>query len=188
VVTFATLITQHGFPFSPEGDDLSGTDQIYAGSFSYSGGDGYSNALERINGIQEITIDYSALVPDGQTVDSLTLGIAADDFQNTVFGNPFTALVNNQQNAVLSDTLNGLNQTAPLVQFLTIGIGNIRADNTLTLTIRQASGGTPARGGDLPQGDGWAIDFLTIGITTIPTQGTVALAGLAGLVSLRRRR
>lgn len=186
VVTFATLITPHGFPFSPEGDDLAGTDQIYAGAFSYVGGDGYSNALERINGAQVINVDYSALVPEGQTVDSLTLGIAADDFQYPVFANPYTAVVNDQIDPVLSSTLNGLDQTNPNVQFFTIGIGNIRADNTLTLVIRQASG--VSRGDPQPQGDGWAIDFLTIGITTVPSQGTMALAGLAGLVSLRRRR
>lgn len=189
VVTYATLITEHPFPFDPTDSDFPGTDQIFAGAFNYSAGDGYSGYGGRINGIQVIEINYSELVPEGQFVESLTLGIAADDFQFGVFGNEFTAVVNGQVDQTLSATLNGLQQTGPVVQFFTIGIGNIREDNTLTLQIRQAAG-TPPRvvGGQTAVGDGWAIDFLTIGVTTIPTPGSLALTGLAGLCMVRRRR
>ena len=35
-------------------------------------------------------LDYSSLVPSGKPITSFTLGIAADDFQYPVFGQPFT--------------------------------------------------------------------------------------------------
>lgn len=187
VITAANNSFAHGYPFDPEVGEYPGTDQIYVGSFQYSGGDGYSQYANRITGIQTVTIDYSSLVPEGQTLTSLTLGIAFDDFQNPVFGNPYTVVVNNGVNAALTGLANQIDQTTPLTRLYTIGLdlATLRDDHTLTLQIRQASGGQ--RGG-VPQGDGWAIDFLTIGATTIPTPGAATLAALAGLVGLRRRR
>lgn len=187
-VTFATNQYFHpNWPFTPEGDDFPGTDTMYAGAFNYAGGDGYSNSAGRVNGAQVIVIDYSGLIADGQTIISFTLGIAADDFQFPTFGNPFTAVVNGSVNPVLSEVLNNFNQTGPFVQYFTIGIdpASLSPDHTLELIIRQAAGGEP---GAAPFGDGWAIDFLTVGVETVPTPGAAMLAGLAAIASLRRRR
>src|SRR5262249_5686411 len=80
-VTDATGTFAHSYPFTPSAGDYPGTDQIYVGSTQTGAHDGYSTSAPRINGPQVITMDYSSLVPAGQTVQTLTLGIASDDFQ-----------------------------------------------------------------------------------------------------------
>jgi hypothetical protein len=72
-------------------------------------------------------------------------------------------MVNGVTNTALTAALNALNQTGPYEQFLTIGISPsvLLPGDVLTLSIDE--GGTG--------GDGWAIDFLTIGITTSPAPG-----------------
>ncbi len=101
----------------------------------------------------------------------LTLGIAADDFQNTVFGNPFTASVNGITNVALTNELNSLNQTGPVVQFFTIGIDPSLLSSTNVLTLTISEGGTG--------GDGYAVDFLTVGVTTqsVPEPSGLILLG-----------
>ena len=183
-VTMASLITPHGYPFSPGPGDFQGTDQIYVGSVQTGAHDGYSEAAQRINGPDTMTMDYSSLVPAGQHLTSLTLGIAADDFQNAVFGQPFTAKINGTTAVALSAELNSLNETGPVVQFFTIGISPslLLANNVMTLSIDEGGDG----------GDGYAIDFLTIGITTqsVPEPSSLILlgAGAMSVLTLGRRR
>ena len=174
----------HSFPFSPYAGDFPGTDQIYTSTTQTAGGDGYSTYGGRLPGPQVLTLDYSSLVPVGQTVQTLTLGIAADDFQFPMFGQPFVAAVNGTTEQTLTNSLNGINETGPLVQYLTIGIDPSRllASNVLTLSINENGDGS----------DGWAVDFLTIGVTTVPVPepsslGLIALAGGGWLVTRRRR-
>jgi hypothetical protein len=159
VVTHATLAVHHSYPFSPNPTDYPGTDQIYVGHVQTAGHDGYSQSGGRLNAPQVITLDYSSLIPAGQTVATLTLGIGADDFQFPAWGQPFTAKINGATNAALTAALNGLNQTGPYEQFLTLGIAPslLQANHVLTLSIDEGGDG----------GDGWAIDFLTVGITTV---------------------
>lgn len=160
VVTRSTSSFGHSFPFSPTVNDYSGTDQIYVGHTQTTGYDGYSGYGGRLNGPQVITLDYSSLVPAGQKVATLTLGIGADDFQFPNWGQPFTAMINGVTNAALTAALNGLNQTGPYEQFLTVGIDPalLQANKVLTLSIDEGGNG----------GDGWAVDFLTVGVTTVP--------------------
>jgi hypothetical protein len=178
VVTYATLITPHGFPFSPN-NDFAGTDQIYVGQVQTGYHDGYSQYGGRLNGPQVIVLDYSSLVAAGQSVETLTLGIAADDFQQPRFRQPYTATVNGYQIAELTTVLNNLDQTHPKVQFFSIGIDPtiLGDDHLLTLSINQGGNG----------GDGWAIDFLTVGVTTIPEPATLVLLA-AGMWCVRRRK
>jgi hypothetical protein len=172
VVTFGSGPFGHGFPFSPDVGDFPGTDQIYVGSTQTGSHDGYSAFAGRLNGPQVFTLDYSALVSPGQVVASLTFGIAADDFQFPVLGQPFAATVNGIANASLTAQLNALDQSGPVVQFFSIGLDPALASlsNVLTVTIDQGGDG----------GDGWAVDFLTVGVTTVavPEMGTFALTAL----------
>ena len=169
VVTSATLIQGHGFPFDPQGD-YAGTDQIYVGYPQGAQYDGYSRHATRAYGPQVITMDYGAAVPQGHHVTTLTLGLAADDFQQPSWHQPFSAWVNGQYDATLSGGLNALNQTGPKVQFHTIGIdtGILQPNHELTLTIDEDGTG----------GDGWAIDFLTIGVTTAQDPATIGLSNV----------
>lgn len=168
VVTHSTATFNHSFPFSPTAGDYPGTDQIYVGHTQTGTFDGYAGAASRINGPQVITLDYSSLVPAGQAVATLTLGIGADDFQFPNWGQPFTVMINGATNAALTSAINGLNQTGPYEQFLSIGIDPavLQANHILTLSIDEGGNG----------GDGWAVDFLTVGVTT-------AQAGLGSLQS-----
>ena len=84
----------------------------------------------------------------------------------------------------LINELNGLVQTGPEVQFFSIGLdpGLLESSNILTLTIDQAGDGR----------DGWAIDFLTVGVTSSPVPlppalGLFAMAAISALGLSRRR-
>jgi len=159
-VTYSPLITGHYYPFTPSVGDYAGTDQIYVGSNQTASHEGYSSSSERQPGPQYISLDYSSLLSQGDVIDTFTLGIAADDFQYLSFGQPFVALVNGMENTGLTDVLNGLDQSGPVVQFLTFGIDPTTLDpsDVLNLSIDQTGDG----------GDGWAIDFLSVGVTTSP--------------------
>ncbi len=182
-VTLATNGFGHGYPFSPS-SDFPGTDQIYVGSNQTGAHDGYSSATQRINGPAVFTLDYSSLVSAGQTVASLTLGIAADDFQFPAIGNPFTAQVNGVTNAALTTELNALNETGPTVQFFSVGLSPTvdLASHILTLSIDEGGDG----------GDGYAVDFLTVGVTTVasgvPESSTLPLVGAGAMLILLSRR
>src|SRR6185436_12287375 len=80
-ITFASAAFGHGYPFTPGAGDLPGTDTVFVGSTQTGSHDGYSGSAGRVNGPQVITLDYSSLVGPGQSLGTLTLGVAADDFQ-----------------------------------------------------------------------------------------------------------
>ena len=173
----------HAFPFSPDPGDYAGTDQIYVGSTQSGNEDGYSGYSGRLAGPQVVTLDYGSLIGAGQQVATLTLGIAFDDFQFPNFGEPYSVSINGIADTALTVFANSFNQTGPRVSFGTIGIdpGVLTPDHTLVLAINQGGNG----------GDGWAVDFLTVGVTTtpVPLPGALVLAlgGLAGLLGWRRR-
>lgn len=183
--TMGSLIQGHGFPFSPTGSDFAGTDQIYTGANQSAFHDGYSSYAGRIQGPATFSLDYSALVPAGGSVTGLTLGIAADDFQQTVFGQPFTASVNGVVDTQLSAILNSLNQTGPVTQFFTYGLDPALLNSSHILNLKIEEGGDG--------GDGFAVDFLTLGgkpQQAVPEPfSMVALGGLAlGIARKRRNR
>ena len=182
-VTFGAPPVGHSFPFTPAGD-FAGTDQIFAGSGQTGFRDGYSSS-PRLPGPQVLVLDYGSLVPGGATIQTFTLGIAPDDFQAPSLGQPFTATVNGALNTALTTVLNTIDQGGPQVQFFTIGIapGSLLPSHVLTLSIDQGGDG----------GDGWAVDFLTAGVTLVPTQvpapATLSLAALGlGLLGATRAR
>lgn len=173
----------HSFPFSPDPGDYAGTDQIYVGSAQSGNEDGYSSFSGRLAGPHVVTLDYGSLLGAGRQLETLTLGIAFDDFQFPNFGEPYSVSINGVADAALTAFANSFNQTGPRVSFGTIGIdpGVLTPDHMLVLAIDQGGNG----------GDGWAIDFLTVGVTTtpVPLPGALVLAagGFAGLLGWRRR-
>ena len=187
--TLGTTSFAHGYPFAPAAGAFPGTDQIYVGSTQTASNDGYSSYAGRLHGPQVFTLDYNALVPPRVGLTGFTLGIMTDDFQFPSYGNPFTARINGTVSPELSAVLNGLNETGPQARFVTFGLDPalLTANNVLTLSIDE--GGTG--------GDGWAVDFLTLGVPGVsppvvtPEPCTLLLAG-AGLATLavaaRRRR
>jgi hypothetical protein len=192
VVTFGHAIVRHAWPFAPSSGDHPGTDQIYVGTVQTAASDGYANSALRQNGPQVITLDYSSLVGAGGEVGTFTLGIAADDFQYPRFGQPFTASINGVVHTALTSVLNSVDQTGPVIQFFTIGLDPslLQQSHVLTLSINQ--GGTG--------GDGWAIDFLTVGVTSTsepppppaavpePTGCLLAMLGALGVLGYVRSR
>jgi hypothetical protein len=180
VVTFGAPAQFHGFPFGPGAGEFSGTDQIDAGSVQTAQHDGYSGVEGRLNGPMVLTFDYSSLVPANQVVSSLTLGIAFDDFQAPIFGQPFVVLVNGLPYAPLNTLVNSLDQSGPVVQFASIGLDPLLLlpDHQLTISIDLLGDG----------GDGFAVDFATVGIQTIPSPAAGTLLSLMVVGALRRRR
>ena len=176
--TFANNGYGHSYPFTPSSGDLAGTDQIYVGQTQTGAYDEYALQTQRINGPDVITINYSSIVPQGQSITTLTLGIGADDFQYPRFGVPFTTTINgiNDQalaNAIMSDDMEIPNVNAGYEHFLSIGIdpAMLLPSNVLALSINEGGNG----------GDGWAVDFLTVGVTT-PEPTGVAISGIIALV------
>ncbi len=187
-VTVATNSFRHPFPFTPAAGAFPGTDQMYTMGAPSTTHDGYSVSPGVVNGPQVLTMDYTSLVPAGEKVGTLTLGIAADDFQQPLLHQPFVAKVNGVVNAALSNQLNTLNLSSPAVQFFSVGLDPsvLTPTNVLTLDIQRAG----------PASDGWALDFATIGVThgpqavPEPTTLSVMALGIAGLGvrAWRRRR
>ncbi|HUB25549.1 MAG TPA: PEP-CTERM sorting domain-containing protein [Tepidisphaeraceae bacterium] len=180
VVTAASLVTPHSFPFTPTAGDFPGTDQIYVGSVQTGADDGYSSTAQRLNGPDVLALDYSALVPAGQTISSFTLGIALDDFQFPVFGQPFTVSLNGVPNSDLTSLVETPNETGPVVQFYSIGLDPslLLPSNVATLSIDEGGNG----------GDGYAIDYLTVGVTTVPEPMSAGALAAGGACLLMRRR
>ena len=163
-VSLAAQGYDHGWPITPGTNNPAGsqdypnTDQIFVGSNQTGQHDGYAEFDGRKQGPALFRLDYSQLVPAGARIQTLTLGIAADDFQFPVWGQPFSATVNGQPNDALTRELNSINETGPDTRYLSVGIDPaiLASNHVLTVSIDEGGDG----------GDGFAIDFLTVGVTT----------------------
>ena len=181
------------FTTRPAAGDFAGTDTIHVGStFTTLAHDGYAgqylNGQAGVKGPDTFALDYSSLIAPGSTLQTLTLGIAADDFQFGRYGQPFTASINGVVNTALSAKLNSLTLTDPADLFFTFGVDKslLNGSNVLNLSIDEGGDG----------GDGYAVDFLTVGVTTnaVPEASTTAsfglllTLGLGGLVLAAKKK
>jgi hypothetical protein len=174
----------HGFPFSPSATDFPGTDQIFVGSNHTANRDGYASYATR--GPLIAHLDFSSIVPVGQRVTTLTLGIGFDDFQQPFFHQPFVLKINGVLDNALTNLANSFDQTGPRVSFATIGVDPtiLGGNNDFVLSIDQAGDG----------GDGWAVDFFTLGVTSSgsavpePSSAAITAAFLMGSAWRCRQR
>jgi hypothetical protein len=130
-------------------------------------------------------LNYAPLVPAGQIVATLTLGIAADDLQFPDFGQPFSATLNGCTAAALTTQLNSLNPSGPQFQIFTMGLAPSLDTSAHILPLSIDEGGDG--------GDGWAIDFLTVGVTTrvapgVPEPASCGLLLVPAVLLLGRHR
>ena len=157
----------------------------YAGQYLFAPSPGHV-----VKGPDNFSLDYSSLLPAGQTLQTLTLGIELDDFQYAKYGNPFTATINGVASPEIDSILNKVVLTDPSSQFYTFGIDPalLNGSNVLNLSIDEGGDG----------GDGYAVDFLTVGVTTneapVPeasttvSLGLLLALGLGGLAVTARKR
>jgi hypothetical protein len=191
-ITKSTLTFYHvnfslpdiGYPTSPYPGDFPGTDQIYVGSVETAEDDGYSEQARAIHGPDNFSLDYNSLVPSGQQIATFTLGISFDDFQDSLYKCPYTLTLNGTPNASLSAWANSFELDGPSVQFSTIGVDPslLSPSGVLSLSIDEGGNG----------GDGYAVDFLTVGITTVPLPeptvlGALAVGAIAAAVRWRKK-
>ena len=184
------------FPEAPAGD-FAGTDTIHVGStFTDQAQDGYAGQYLKpvpgdsivVKGPDTFSLDYSSLLTPGQAPGTLTLGILADDFQFSRFGNPFTATINGAESTEIENALNGAVLSDPSTKFYTFGIDPslLNGSDILNLSIDEKGDG----------GDGYAVDFLTVGVTpaavpeasTTVSLGVLLALGLGGMALAARKR
>ncbi len=175
----------HTYPFTPEADDFSGTDQIYCTDKNGvdASSDGFCNSSEAIFSSLVTTLDYSAAITANSTVKNLTLGLGTSDFQTQAFGGSFIASINGQEYDILSQTLDSLENGGPSFRFFSVGIPLDLLDSSHQLTLEIDKTETSR--------DGIALDFLTVGVEThtpeIPTPAAI-FPTLFGLVSAAVRK
>lgn len=198
-VTMGTQSSGHTefFPDAAAGD-FAGTDTIHVGSaFAGQAHDGYSYQYlstpgHVVKGPDTFALNYASLLPAGQTAQSLTLGIEADDLQFGKYGQPFTAFINGVESSGFEKVLNTPVLTDPSSQFFSFGVDPalLSSSGILNLSIDEGGDG----------GDGYAVDFLTVGVTTnagpaaVPEApntvsfGLLLAFGLGGVAVSRKRR
>jgi len=147
----------HPFPWSAPEDAADGTDRIMLGT-AYRGEalDGYArqwseNPAEATTRPIELGYDTS-----GITVRNALLQIVIDDFQALHWGSRFTATLNGRDAPFISEVINHVDQTGPVVQVISVEVPSSFlpevASGSLSLLIDEATG----------LGDGFAIDFVKL--------------------------
>ncbi len=147
----------HPFPWTPPEDAADGTDRIMVGtSFQGEALDGYArqwseNAAEATTRPIELRYDASDV-----TVRNALLQIVIDDFQALHWGSRFAATLNGRNAPFISEVINHVDQTGPVVQVISVEVPASFlpevASGSLSLFIDETTG----------LGDGFAIDFVKL--------------------------
>jgi len=166
----------HGFPWTVDSTDASGTDRIMVGS-GYNGHppkgqDGYANSTSRPDNLPQPIILSNSV--SGLPVSAAVLQLFVDDFQAPLWGASYQVLLNGVRAPFLEDQLNQLVQTGPIGRLLTVqvppGYLGLVSAGDVSLFIDDPTTGA---------GDGYAVDFVKLllnphGFSQIGTiQGTV---------------
>ncbi|WP_240941022.1 S-layer homology domain-containing protein [Paenibacillus sp. HB172176] len=147
----------HGYPWDPREGAAKGTDRIMLGT-GYTGEnlDGYSMQWEQDAegaATRAIELKYDA---KGIAVDNAMLQICVDDFQAINWGSHFSVTLNGKDAPFISEVLNHIDQTGPVVQIISIEIPqrfySDIASGSLSVYINETTG----------LGDGFAIDFVKL--------------------------
>ena len=150
----------HTWPFSPEIDDVPGTDRMLVGSGLNPGlkgysQDGYTRDSKRPDNIPvPITLSYT---PSGKKVASAQLQILTDDFQPGVMQSRFEVTLNGKRASFIENVVNKLDQTGPTGQLFTFDVPSEFfpdiESGKLSVLIDDPNTG---------MGDGFAIDFIRL--------------------------
>jgi hypothetical protein len=163
----------HPFPWTAPEDAADGTDRIMLGT-AYQGEalDGYArqwaeNPAEATTRPIELRYDAS-----GITVRNALLQIVIDDFQALHWGSRFTATLNGRSAPFISEVINHVDQTGPVVQVISVEVPSSFlpevASGSLSLFIDEATG----------LGDGFAIDFVKLLVNYARTAYVSRVEGL----------
>ncbi|MFB6342080.1 Ig-like domain-containing protein [Saccharicrinis sp. FJH62] len=155
----------HGFPWTPDETDPSGTDRImvitsYVGTPPY-GRDGYTSGTSRpSNSVRPIQLTFS----DTFNIGSAEIQMFVDDFQAPVWGSHYVVLLDSLRNSDLENIINALVQTGPIGKMITYTIPEnllyLLGDGKLAIEFDDFTTGA---------GDGYAIDFIKLLINPVDT-------------------
>jgi hypothetical protein len=167
----------HGFPFTPDSADASGTDRImvvtsYVGTPPH-GSDGYTQLTTRpANLPRPIALHYDL---NGLQVTSAALQVFADDFQAPMWGAHYYVSLNGVSASYFADVINSLIETGPIGKMITVTLPQedlylIQRDS-LSVMIDDTTTGA---------GDGYAIDFVKL---LINTKGFTYTGSVHGIIT-----
>ncbi|MFD0959680.1 S-layer homology domain-containing protein [Paenibacillus chungangensis] len=147
----------HPYPWEPREGAADGTDRIMLGT-AYKGEslDGYSYQWEQDAAgatTRAVKLNYDM---SGIAVENAMLQICVDDFQAINWGTDFTVTLNGKEAPFISEVLNHIDQTGPVVQIISIEVPqrfySEIASGSLSISINETTG----------LGDGFAIDFIKL--------------------------
>ena len=164
----------HGFPWTPDTTDVSGTDRIlvitsYNGSPPH-GSDGYTSSTSRPENLpRPITMHYDLL---GTTILAASLQMFVDDFQSPVWWADYEVFLNGVQASFLEDIINALVQTGPIGKIISSQIPvaylYLLGSDSLSVFIDDTTTGA---------GDGFALDFIKLLINPVGYTYTGTIEG-----------
>ena len=149
----------HGYPWTPDTLDASGTDRIMVIS-SYDGSppwgqDGYTNHTSRPENLpRPILLTYDLT---GIQLESAALQIFVDDFQAMHWGADYFVTINGVDAPYIATIINSLSQTGPIGKIINITIPEehlyLLENDSLSIFFDDTITGA---------GDGYAIDFVKL--------------------------
>ncbi len=147
----------HSYPWDPREGAANGTDRIMLGT-AYEGDrrDGYSTIWATdpdAATTRPILLEYDT---GGIAVKNALLQIVIDDFQALKWGSEFTVTLNGRDAPFISEVINHVDQTGPVVQVISIEVPESFlpdvASGSLAIFIDETTG----------LGDAFAIDFVKL--------------------------